>query len=428
MKKSIALLGVGTVGTGVYEILNNNKKIISNRDNIEFDIKKILVRDTKKRRETSYEEDVLTDSFDEILNDKEIELVGEFMGGIRPALQYVEKLLLAGKTVVTANKELLANHWPRLEEAAKKSGAGLYYEAAVGGGIPVIRTINNSLQANKINKVMGIINGTTNYILTKMSDDGTPYQEVLRAAQMRGLAEPDPTADVEGLDAMNKLSILSSLAFHSKVPIEKIYTEGITEIQNIDIEFGKQLGYGIKLLAIGKRCGNDIEARVHPTFIPVNHPLASVRDSYNAIFIQGDAVGNLMLYGRGAGAEPTASAIISDMIYATNTKEHQYTTFGNKDEVSPKIEFKDDWQCKYYMRLLAKDEPGVLSVVAGILGKHDVSLESVMQKKYENKSIVPVIFITHMTNEKAMIAAANEIKDIKEVESIGSIIRVESDM
>ena len=250
---------------------------------------------------------------------------------MEPALEYVEALLKAGKTVVTANKELLANNWPRLEQAARSSGAGLYYEAAVGGGIPIIRTINNSLQANKINMLMGIINGTTNYILTKMSDAKLSYQDVLQEAMTKGIAEPDPTNDVEGYDAVYKLSILSSLAFHAKVPPEKIYCEGITNIESIDIAFGQQLGYEIKLLAIGKRSGYEIETRVHPTFIPHEHPLSSVRDSYNAIFLNGDAVEDLMLYGRGAGAKPTASAVISDMIYAsgilsTNTLHSEIPT------------------------------------------------------------------------------------------------------
>ncbi len=425
MKKQIALLGIGTIGQGVYNLINSNKDIILHRDDIEFIIKKILVKDINKKRDVNIDKKILTNDFNEILNDDEITIVGVFFGVIHPTLEYIKKLLHAGKTVITANKQLLALHWPELEMAAKKTGAGLYYEAAVGGGIPIIRTINNSLQANRINKVMGIINGTTNFMLTKMSEEEISYDEILKKVIKEGLAEPDPSNDVEGFDAMYKLSILLSLAFHSKVPIEKIYTEGITNIKNIDINLGKQLGYELKLLAIGKRCGNDIEARIHPTFIPKTHPLASVRDSFNAIFIDGDAVGNLMLYGRGAGAKPTASAIISDMIFASKVSKHHYTSFVNENQASTQINFIDDWKCKYYMRLQAKDEPGVLSVVSGILGKHNVSLESVIQKGNEINNIVPVIFITHMTNEKSMMAAADEINNISEIDSIASIIRVE---
>jgi homoserine dehydrogenase len=428
IKKTIAFLGVGTVGSGVYRVLKNNSEVISHRDGVCFEIKKILVSNVKKKRDIDFPDGVLTESFEEILNDKNITMVAEFMGGVMPALEYVEALLKAGKTVVTANKELLASYWPRLEQAAKSSGAGLYYEAAVGGGIPIIRTINDSLQANKINQLVGIINGTTNYILTKMSDEKRTYDDVLKESMQQGIAEPDPTNDVEGYDAMYKLSILSSLAFHAKVPPEKIFVEGITGIESIDIEFGQQLGYEIKLLAIGKRKGYEIEVRVHPTFIQHEHPLSSVRDSYNAIFVNGDAVGNLMLYGKGAGAEPTASAIISDLIYASKYIKHRYTSFGNIDSLSKDIEFSDDWKSKYYMRIQSKDEPGVLSMVSGKLGKHGVSLESVIQRGNAVNNVVPVIFLTHETNEKAMMAAAQEISHIPEIDKIGSIIRVESDI
>ncbi len=428
MKKTIAFLGAGTVGSGVYRVLEENKAVISHRDGVEFDVKKILVNNINKKREIEFCEDVLTTDFSEILNDEDISIVCEFMGGIHPALEYVEALLKASKTVVTANKELLANYWPRLEHAAISSGAGLYYEAAVGGGIPIIRTINNSLQANKINKLIGIINGTTNYILTKMSDDKRTYSDVLEEAKKLGLAEPDPTNDVEGYDALYKLSILSSLAFHAKVPPEKIFLEGITKIESIDIEFGKQLGFELKLLAIGKRKGYEIETRVHPTFISQSHPLSAVRDSYNAIFIDGDAVENLMLYGKGAGARPTASAIISDIIYAAKALKHHYTSFGNIDEVDKEITFCDDWESKYYMRIQSKDEPGVLSIVSGKLGKHGVSLESVIQRGNDINNVVPVIFLTHSTTEKAMMAAVQEIRHIPEIDKIGSIIRVENDI
>ena len=428
MKKNIAFLGVGTVGSGVYKVLKENESVINHRDGVEFIIKKILVSNINKKRTIAFEKGVLTDDFQKILEDETITLVGEFLGGVHPAFEYVEALLKAGKTVVTANKELLAQKWPSLEKAAKSSGAGLYYEAAVGGGIPIIRTINSSLQANKINKLMGIINGTTNYILTKMSQDKRSYKDVLEEAMRLGIAEPDPTNDVEGYDAMYKLSILASLAFHAKVPPHKVFVEGITNIESIDIKFGQYLGYEIKLLAIGKRDGYSIETRVHPTFIPHEHPLSSVLDSYNAIYLNGDAVGNLMLYGRGAGDLPTASAIISDMVFATKTLSHQYTSFGNIEAVSEQITFCDDWKSKYYMRIQSKDEPGVLSQVSGKLGKHGVSLESVIQRGNAENNVVPVIFLTHETTEKSMMAAAQEISHIPEIDRIGSIIRVESDI
>ncbi|WHH61212.1 homoserine dehydrogenase [Petroclostridium sp. X23] len=424
-KIKVGFLGFGNVGTGAYKILQETGNEISHREGFEIEVKKILVRDTNKKRDVQADESLFTDNIQDIINDPEISIVAEFMGGIDPAKQYILSALENKKTVVTANKELMARHWPELEKAAQNNGAGLYYEASVAGGIPVIKVMSESLQANKVYEVMGIINGTTNYILTKMSEEGRDFHDVLAEAQRLGYAEPDPTADIEGFDAMYKLSILSSIAFHAKVPIDNIYREGITKITAEDIAYGKELGYAIRLLAIAKKNGTDIQARVHPTFIPVSHPLAAVRESYNAVFIKGDAVGNLMLYGRGAGDLPTGSAIVSDIITACHQENnHRYTTFYNENKASWQVRFEDDWETEFFIRLTVKDKPGVLAKIAGILGKHEVSIASVIQKDH-NKDVVPLIFVSHHAKEQSIKKALDDIGKDEDVLQIENVIRVE---
>ncbi len=416
---NIALLGLGTVGAGVYKTILAEKPNIEHKENLSLNIKKVFAL----KYSVELPKDKIAKEFDEIINDDEIAIVVELMGGLSPAKEFIIKALSAGKTVVTANKELLARHWPELNAAAVKKGSGLYFEASVGGGIPVLRTISDSLQANTIHSVLGIINGTTNYILTKMSEDGGSYEDVLKEAQALGFAEADPKNDVEGFDAAYKLSILASLAFHARVPFDYIHTEGITKITSDDIEFAKELGYVIKLLAIGKKNGRTIEARVHPTMIPQKHPLASVRGSFNAIFISGTPVDDLMLYGRGAGEFPTASAVISDIINACNVISHKYPTFRNEYEVAKELVFENNWKSEYYIRIIAEDKPGVLAKIAGIFAKYNVSIASVIQKGRSGKS-VPLIFVTHIANEISIKQAEADINYIPEIISVANIIRV----
>mgnify|MGYP001172383683 CR=1 FL=1 len=425
MDINIAFLGLGTVGIGVYNVLKKNGGVIEHRDNFRFIIKKILVRNLAKKRPVDIDSTLLTDNIDDIVDDPGIRIVAEFMGGIDPVSDYAQRLLLAGKSIVTANKVLIANKWPQLEKAAKQGRAGLYYEASVCGGIPLISTLQNSMQANNITKVLGIINGTTNYILTLMTEEGMDFGKALEMAQKQGFAEPDPKNDVDGYDAQYKLSIILSLAFHSKVPVESIYREGITNISREDITYGRDFGFALKLLGIGKRDGMNIEARVHPAFIDKNHPLTSVRDSYNAVFIDGDAVGNIMLYGHGAGAEPTASSIISDLVKAAYAKEFRYSTFINEDAPPAEINFVDNWESRYYLRILVADKPGVLSKVSGIMAKYDVSVESVIQKAFGNRE-VPVIFVTHKTCEHSIHQSVREINELDDIIKVASIIRVEN--
>ncbi|MGE4283657.1 MAG: homoserine dehydrogenase [Clostridia bacterium] len=424
-KIKIGLLGFGNVGTGVYKIIKENGKEIFHREGLELEIKKILVKDIDKKRDIETDDSIFTDNITDIVNDAEISIVAEFIGGINPAKQYILEALKKGKTVVTANKELMARHWPELEKTAQENRAGLYYEASVAGGIPIIKVMNESLQGNKVYEVMGIINGTTNYILTKMSEEGRDFQDVLAEAQKLGYAEADPTSDIEGFDAMYKLSILASIAFHTKVPIENISREGITKITAEDIAYGKELGYVIRLLAIAKKEGTNVQARVHPTFIPVSHPLAAVRESYNAVFVKGDAVGNLMLYGRGAGDLPTGSAIVSDIVTACQQKSgHRYTTFYNQEQASRQVRFEDNWETEFFIRMTVKDKPGVLAKIAGIFGENEVSIASVIQKDHD-KDFVPLIFVTHYAKELSMKKAIEDILREQDVIGIENVIRVE---
>ncbi len=415
----IALLGLGTVGSGVYKTIQAQKENIEHKEKLSLQIKKVLALNYA----FDIPEEQKAASFDEILGDDDISIVIELMGGLSPAKDFITKALLAGKTVVTANKELIARHWPELNHAAISSGAGLYYEASVGGGIPILRTISDSLQANSIHSIMAIINGTTNFILTKMSEEGGSYADVLKEAQRLGYAEANPKNDVEGFDAAYKLSILASLAFHARVPFDFIYTEGITKIAAEDIAFAKELGYAIKLLAIGRKNGHTIEARVHPTMIPFTHPLASVRGSFNAIFLSGHPIDDLMLYGRGAGDFPTASAVVSDVINACNVREHKYPSFRNEYDVAKELTFENNWRSEYFIRIITEDKPGVLAKVAGIFAKYNVSLATVLQKGRSGQS-VPLILVTHMANENSINQAAADIKYLPEIIEVANIIRV----
>ena len=419
---NIALIGLGTVGSGVYKTIAMQKANIEHKEGISLNLKKVLALQYAIEIP---EELKVKDFYKDVAADPDIDIVIELIGGVNPAKDFVLAALNAGKTVVTANKELLARFWPELNAAAKASGAGLYFEASVGGGIPILRTIWDSLQANEITSVMGIINGTTNYILSKMEQDRASYDAVLKEAQQLGFAEANPKNDVEGYDAMYKLSILSSMAFHARVPVEYIYREGITGITQEDIAYADELGYSVKLLAIGKKRGKTVEARVHPTMIPKTHPLASVRGSFNAIYLHGNIVDDIMLYGRGAGDMPTASAVVSDVVYAAGRDKHRYTTFYNEDRVSDELSFENNWESEFFLRFIVKDEPGVLAKIASVLGQHNVSVATVMQKGRSGEH-VPLIFVTHKAKEISVKRAVDDISYIPEVISVASMIRVES--
>ncbi|MBR3765110.1 MAG: homoserine dehydrogenase [Clostridia bacterium] len=419
----IGFLGCGNVGGGVWKLLEDFQKELAHRDNLRIRVKKVLVRDVNKSRTCAVPRELLTTDVSEIINDPEISIVVEFMGGEQPATEYMIRALRAGKTVVTANKVAVALNWHRLQAAAQETNVGLYYEASVCGAIPIIDTLNHSLQANRIHYLMGIINGTTNYILSRMYDKGEDYNAVLEDAKRLGLAEPNPASDVEGFDAAYKLSIMSSLAFHARIPFSKVYVEGITHVTAMDIACGKEMGYVLKLLAIAKRDGDSIEVRVHPTFIPTEHPLAQVNGSFNAVYLHGHACQEMMLQGRGAGDMPTASAVVGDIIHASIADVHVHPTFANKADADATLAFEDNWRSRYFVRISAVDKPGVLAKVAGWFAQENVSIATMMQKGSVEDGRVPLIFITHEAPEKAMQAALAAFDPA--ICTVDSMIRVE---
>ncbi len=418
----VGIIGLGTVGGGVYNVIAQEGDYIEHKEGLRLKVTKVCAL----QYSIDIPDELKAANADELINSPDVDVVCELIGGIEPAKTFIIKALKAGKTVVSANKQLIANHWAEIEAAAKESGAGFYYEASVGGGIPCLRAVTDSMQANYIDKIYGIINGTTNFILTKMADEGGDYAEVLKEAQALGYAEADPTADVEGYDAMYKLSIIASMAFHTRLPIDKIYREGITKVGKADIAAAKEMGYTIKLLAIAKRSrGGKVEMRVHPTMLRNDHPLASVKGSFNAIFMHGSAVDDVMLYGRGAGDFPTASAVVSDIVYAANQSVHRYSSFMNEPgKISPDVEFDDNWTTGFYLRLNLDDSPGVLATVATVLGDNGVSIASAIQRGMSDSSAT-VVFITHETGEQNVVKALEELKRLGTVKEICSVIRVE---
>ena len=350
--------GWGVVGSGTYKILRDHRDFYRRTQHVDIVVENVLEINKQRALDLGIEESRIADNIAQIVSNPAVDIVVEVIGGVEPARSFVLAALHSGKTVVTSNKELFCKHWYELEKAAKRTNAGLYFEASCVGGVPIIRTLTDGVQSNVITRLTGIINGTTNYILTRMTREGADYATVLRDAQKLGYAEKDPTADVEGFDAAYKLSILSSLAFHTRVPLEKVYREGIANVSALDIAHGRDLGYVLKLLAIGKNGENGVEVRVHPAFIRKDHPLASVSDSFNAVFLQGDSVGDVMLYGRGAGALPTGSAIVSDVIYAATHADHKYASFKNTLLPEKGVKFVTDFKSRYYIRFTAKGQGG----------------------------------------------------------------------
>ena len=430
MKKvKIALLGLGNVGRGVWMILNSNKEEIRKRSGYEIEVAKVLVRDIKKDRGVSIPKDLLTTDFNEILNDDDIKIVIEVMGGIDEARDYMLKAMDKKKHIVTANKMLLATGGDEIFEKADSMGVMFNYEASVAGGIPIINGINESLTANKVEELYGIINGTTNYILSKMESDGLSFNEALEEATEKGYAEADPTSDIEGFDAQYKLAILSSLAFGTKIDVEHVYREGITNIKAIDMDYAREFKMVIKLLAIVKDVNGRLELRVHPTMIPKKHPLANVHDSFNAVFIKGNAVGDLMFYGRGAGDLPTGSAVVSDLIsiLRNNIDLENINPVVKNNLWNKKINDINSVESRYYIRTTVQDKPGVLGEITRILGAYDVSLRSVIQKgrEDENDDKVTLVLVTHYTNESKIIEAIDEIYKLEAVKKIDNIIRIE---
>ncbi|MCL5058763.1 MAG: homoserine dehydrogenase [Actinobacteria bacterium] len=422
----IGFLGLGTVGSGACKILAGNAESIAKKVGARVEVAKILVRDPKKRRGIEVDRSLLTEKPWEVIGNSDIDIIVEVMGGTQPAKDYVIEAIKRGKSIVTANKDMMAIHGKELFSAADEYGTDLLFEGSVGGGIPIIRPLKHCLAANRLQEVIGIINGTTNYMLSKMTAEGSDFAEVLREAQQRGYAEADPSADVEGFDAARKLSILASIAFNTRVTLNDVFVEGISGITSEDIAYARELKYIIKLLGIAKDTGDGVEARVHPCFIPQTHPLASVNDVFNAIFVKGDAVGDVMFFGRGAGDMPTGSAVAADIMEAARNRVRKITGISCTCYEEKKIKDIGDIESKYYLRLKVKDRPGVLASIAFALGEKNVSIASVLQK-HTDGDMAEIVLVTHMVRERYIQGALEIIEQLTAVGEICSMIRVEGD-
>ena len=428
----IALLGLGTVGSGVVKVLESHGAEMQERAGCRLVLRRVADADlTRPREGLDLGRLPLVGDANRVLDDPEVQIVIELVGGLEPARTFILKALASGKHVVTANKALLAHHGAEIFAEARRNRVMLGFEAAVAGGIPLIRAVKEGLPANRILSAFGIVNGTCNYILSKMTDEGRDFAEVLKEAQAKGYAEADPTLDIEGLDSAHKLQILASLAFRTTVDLKDIYTEGITGVAGEDVVNAGELGYRIKLLAIAKASDGSLEARVHPTMIPADSPMAAVSGVFNAVFITGDNVGNLMFYGRGAGQLPTASAIWSDTLDIARRVAHGIPALDvDLPSVSERplpLRPMDEIRSAYYLRVMAMDRPGVLAQVAGILGRHDISLVSVLQKGRAHGEAVPVVMMTHDARERDMRTALAGIDKLPVVASRTTMIRVEAE-
>jgi homoserine dehydrogenase len=418
----VGLLGCGNVGSALVRLIDENAGLIEARAGVGIAVTRVAVRDTSRARDVALDAGVFTTDPRSVVAADDVDVVVEVMGGVDPARALITEALQSGKPVVTANKELIANHGVELFAVAERAGVDLLFEASVAGGIPLMRPLRESLAGDRIRRVMGIVNGTTNYILTRMAEDGSSFAEALAEAQRLGYAEPDPTADVEGLDAGAKAAIIATIAFGAQITAADVYTEGITGLTDDDIASAKTLGYVVKLLAVAEEIDGDVAVRVHPAMVPVHHPLAAVRDSFNAVFIEADAVGELMLYGRGAGGNPTASAVLGDLVDAVKNlvSGAKGATIGSL--VRKPIRPIADVETPFYLLMEAADRPGVLASIAGVFGRHGVSIKSMEQRGIGNDA--RLVFITHRAREADLRATLDALRDVDAVRRVGSVVRV----
>ena len=429
MKKdiSIGLLGLGVVGSGVIKIVEDHQEELVHQLGRGVKVEKVLVRNIEKARQIEIDHDLLTTDCEDVLANPNIDIVVEVMGGVEDARKYILEALHAKKHVITANKDLIALHGPELEETAKQNGCDLFYEASVGGGIPLLRGLSDGLVSDRIQQVMGIVNGTTNYILTKMDQEGQDYEDALQKAQELGFAEADPTADVEGLDAARKMVILARLSFFTNVELEDVEVEGISNVSLTDIEYGKKLDLTMKLIGFANRLNNQIEVSVQPTFLSNTHPLASVNDEFNAVYVNGEAVGETMFYGPGAGSLPTATAVMSDvvatiknMLLGVNGKKFVKPRF--KKELTP----ADKRYSQFYLRLHVKDETGAFASISELFNQLDISFERILQTPV-NKGFAEIIVVTHETSFENFQNAMNKLDELDVIDTVESYFRVEGD-
>lgn len=430
MKKdvSIGLLGLGEVGSGVIKLIKDYQDDLVHQLGCTVTVKRVLVRNLEKARKINIDESILTTDPEDVIANPDIDVIIEVMGGLEEAREYMLKAFRAKKHIVTANKDLIALHGPELEAAADENGCDLLYEASVGGGIPLLRSLTDGLVSDRIQQVMGIVNGTTNYILTKMDTEGATYEDALKEAQDLGFAESDPTADVEGLDAARKMVILARLAFLTDVELTDVEVQGISKISQADLKYGKKLGYTMKLIGFANRNNQNIEVSVQPTLLTDKHPLASVKNEYNAVYINGESVGETMFYGPGAGGLPTATAVMADVIaviknmnLGINGKRLVKTRF--KKQITP----LNERFSRYYVRLLVKDEVGAFAVISELFNQLEISFERIFQTPSSKDSYAEIVFITHQSSFEKFQEALDRLEDLKVVEEIKSYYRVEGD-
>ncbi|HOV86663.1 MAG TPA: homoserine dehydrogenase [Syntrophobacteraceae bacterium] len=428
----IGLIGWGTVGCGLIRILRENAALMENRLGTRLELRRVADLDLNRPRPVQADPKILTTRADDILEDPDIDVVVELMGGIGAAKQIISRALQNRKHVVTANKALLAHAGNELFALAREMGRSIQFEASVAGGIPFIKSLREGLAANRIQTIFGILNGTANYILTRMTDEGLSFQDALKEAQARGYAEADPSLDIEGTDTAHKLSIAGAIAFGTPIQFDQVYIEGISKIDPVDIRFGEEFGYQLKLLAIARNTDDGIEMRVHPTLIPNQHVLASVKGAYNAVHIHGNAVGNIMLYGLGAGMMPTGSAVAADLMDLARDIQLGVPTripplAFPEDRISPvPVKPMADVVTCYYFRFAAVDRPGVLSKISGILGQHDISIAAVIQKGRQAEETVPIVMLTHEAREADVRNALEEIDRLEVVHAPTQFIRIEN--
>ncbi|HBA88604.1 MAG TPA: homoserine dehydrogenase [Geobacter sp.] len=430
----IGLLGFGTIGAGVVKLLSANSTLLEEKTGTRISLKSIVDLDITTDRGVNTEGIILTRNAEEVLTDPEISVIIELIGGYEPARSFALKAIAHGKHLVTANKALLAVHGEEIYAAAKTHGVEVLFEAAVGGGIPVLSAIKGNMAANRFSTVLGIVNGTCNYILTRMTHEGADFAEVLKSAQELGYAEADPTFDIEGVDTAHKLCLLLSLCFGTKIDLKDIYSEGITSISSEDVDFAKSFGYRIKLLAIGKMDDGQIEARVHPTMIPIDYPLADVNGVFNAIRLTGDFVGPVMFYGRGAGMDATASAVIGDVVDLSRNMgagiARRCAPLGYLDNKVATLKIKPIGEIisKYYIRFQALDRPGVLARIAGALGARGISIASMIQTARSASEVVPIVIMTHEAREEDVRHALAEIDNFEVIRDKSNFIRIEDNL
>jgi homoserine dehydrogenase len=423
----IGLLGLGVVGGGVFKALTQNAERLSQKAHRTIYVKSVLVRDPKKQRAIKLPARILTTEPEPVLSDPEIGIIVELLGGEEPAVDYIRRALRNGKHVVTANKEVIAKHGLELLKLAERNGVSLLFEASVGGGIPVIGPIMDDLSANRVRSIQAIINGTTNYILTRMAQAGLDFQDALKEAQQLGYAEPDPTNDVEGIDAAYKLTVLATLAFHVPLRVEDVYREGITRLQAKDFRYAQELGYAIKLLAIARRSGNAVQLRVHPAWVPQERLLARVDGAFNAVEVEGDLVGRVVFHGRGAGPDPTASAVIGDILEVCRriSAGHVGSTSIHLEKGLHLLPMADV-ETRYYIRLTAADRPGVLAQVAAIMGRQNISIDSVIQKDADRSAqTAEIVITTHLSKEASVRQALSEISALSVIPKVSNFVRIE---